>query len=115
MSDPTFLAALGALTMESAPVFADALTENAARFTCGEADAIRNLLAACGLDGDAFLTSHAMHDQEGDSHYRGRFIAPPSGGLRCGGCGAENLDTERCPNTSGDAVGLCLDCCEETH
>lgn len=42
--------------------------DNAEHFNCIEADVIAKFLTAYGGDGDSFLASHSIDDDEGDRH-----------------------------------------------
>jgi hypothetical protein len=51
-------------------LIAEALFDNAHRFTCSEAEAVCDLFAEVGLGGlvDGFRTRHAEEDEVGDLH-----------------------------------------------
>lgn len=63
---------IAAVTATFLEVCADALLDNAERFTCSEAEAIAELMTLLGYDGEGFIEAHSIDDDEGDDHYQDR-------------------------------------------
>ena len=77
------------ITIDSNPVVAfvdvfeeaDLARDMGPRFTCGEVEALSNLLRAVGAAAaaDYWIEAHAATDEEGDSHCRPAEAAPTEG------------------------------------